>query len=251
MTRPPFLLAGLKGIVTKETKPCLRPSCDLGGYMRKVVTVLVMLGLIAGSFVVPAEAAKKKKKAKPVQTKLFFHGTQTYGELEAPDHATGGPYKSMDAKAPEGSAKSMQVINYVRGPNPNCAGNSLFPVWVGNVAGTVTGDMKVTFRALSSPTKLEVRVWSDVASQMCNEEFPEPTRMVVVDVPAGQSDVEAVLAGSPVAIQGALMVQIQPVWDVADNGFTPRFTRVYYDGADAMSGIEFLCTPASGASCAL
>jgi hypothetical protein len=80
----------------------------------------------------------------------------------------------MDPKKPAGPPKSKQITNYLVGPNDQCAGNNLFPVWIGDVKGTVVGKMKLTFTAVSTPGKVDVRVWPDVASLCVTRRLWEP-----------------------------------------------------------------------------
>lgn len=185
--------------------------------------------------VLPAEA---KKKAKPVASTLYLEGTSTFGEED--QTGTGAYLKLQNA---EGSGeKSMGVFNAVASPNTKCAGNSLMPVFIGSVSGQITGDMKVSFNAMGTPGKVEVRVWPDVAAQACNEAYIEPAAAVIVDLPAGEGLVEAVLEGVNLAPRSVMMVQITPV--VGPPG---GYNRVFYGTPD--SKIEFSCIPASGKTC--
>lgn len=196
----------------------------------------MVLGLIASLAVAPAQA---KKKAKPIATTLFMDGTSTFGEE---DQIANGTYLKLAPAAGSGE-KSIGIPNYTGGPNPNCAGNSLVPVFVGGVAGRVVGDMKVTFEAMSSPaSKVEIRVWPDVSAQACNEAYIEPAGSVIVDIPAGQGGVEATIEGLDFVATSGVMIQVTPV-----TGGAPSWGRLFY-GTDA-SKVEFLCAPASGKSC--
>ena len=206
---------------------------------RKTIAMIVLVGLVASVGAVPASA--KKKKAKPVATTLFMEGTSQFGE-EDQSPASGGYLKLQSA---EGSGeKSMGIPNYTGGPNTNCAGNSLMPVFVGPTAGRIVGDMKVSFPAMSSPASaVEIRVWPDVAAQACNEAYIEPAGSVQVDMPAGQGTVEATIEGLNFTAVGGIMVQITPVI-----GGAPSYGRAFYGTAD--SKVEFSCIPASGKTCA-
>lgn len=207
---------------------------------RKLVVLMLIAGLMAVNLATPVEA-KKKKKAKPVATTLFMEGEADYGEE---DQIANGTYLKLQAEAGSGD-KTMGVPNYGRGPNSACAGNSLVPVFVGQLAGKVSGDMKVTFDVSATPAgKVEVRVWPDVAAQACNESYPEPAGAVVVDLPAGSGTVEAVIEGLDFEASGVMMIQVTPV--LAPDG-APNYARVHY-GTDA-SKVEFNCLPASGKSC--
>lgn len=204
---------------------------------RKIITVCLTAGLVAGMLVLPAEA--KKKKAKPVASTLFLEGTSTVGE-EDQNLTTGAYLKLQNA---EGSGeKSMGLFNAVATPNTNCGGNSLMPVFVGPVSGQIVGDMKVSFNAMGTPGNVEIRVWPDLAAQACNEAYVEPAASVEVALPAGEGLVEAVLEDVNFAPSSVMMLQITPVLAAPGN-----YNRVFYGTAD--SKIEFTCIPSSGKTC--
>lgn len=204
-------------------------------HTRKLVVVGLVAGLVAGSMVIPAEAKKKKKKPAPVATTLYLDGAADFGEQ---DQTYDGTYLKL---APEagGGEKSMGMPQYGPGPNPNCAGNSLVPVFVGPTAGRVVGDMTVTFDASSTGGTVEVRVWPDVGAQACNEAYIEPAGAAEVALPSGSGTVEAVIEGLDFEAASIMMIQITPI--------SPGYGRAFY-GTDA-SKVEFECIPASGSSC--
>jgi hypothetical protein len=205
--------------------------------LNRLIVAGLIAGLVAGSAAVPAQAGKKKK-AKPVATTLFMDGTSNYGEE---DQTANSVYLKLAATEGTGE-KSMGIPNYAGGPNTNCAGNSLMPVFVGQLSGRVTGDMKVSFTAMSTPAQVEIRVWPDVAAQACNEAYIEPAASVVVDLPSGEGAVEAVLEDVDFTASSLMMIQVTPVI-----GGAPSYSRMFYGTAD--SKVEFTCTPASGKSC--
>lgn len=213
--------------------------------MRKPVALALTAGLIATSLAAPAFA----KKAKAVPTTLYLHGNEVIGEVENFAVTSSGTYFDMNSEEPTGAEpKSKQLTNYVGGPNTQCAGNDLFPVWVGDLTGTVTGDIKVTFHTISSPGSVDVRIWPDVASQLCTNEtlgafdYPEPAAEVRVDLPPGPGTVEAVIEGAKFKAGSLLMLQLTPVVE------SPFFGRVLYDSTSYVSKIEFNCIPAKGAT---
>lgn len=219
--------------------------------MKKTLTALLISGLVAAAVVAPAPAGAKK--AKPVKTTLYFHGTQHVGEVEIPDGA-GGIYRQMDTTKPTDPApKSVHLVAVgAQGngtPNPQCAGNPLFPVWVGDVNGKIVGDIKVSLTSVSLPaTKVDVRVWGLVpgptaCDSVQSEAYVEPAAEVRVDVPPGPGTLEATLKGVNFPAMGKLMVQITPILDGA------TATRVFYDSPLVTSQIEFSCIPAGGKSC--
>ena len=150
-----------------------------------------------------------------------------------------GTYMTMDATKPtDAQPKSMGITNYAGGPNTHCAGNGLFPVWVGNLAGQVVGPIKVTFDAVSSGETLLVRVWPDIDALSCNESYPTPAAQTTVAVPAGPATVTATVPNTATgfAAQEDLMVQISPL-DAAP--ITPFLGRVQYDGTSDPSKVQF------------
>lgn len=169
--------------------------------------------------------------ADSVATTLYMDGTTAVGEAE------GLAYLTLVPQAPS-AEKSMQIVNYVGGPNTNCAGNALFPVFVGSLSGRVTGDIKVWFNAASTAGEVDVRIWPDVYGQLCNEAYIPPARTVQVNLPTGQGLVEAVLSGAPFDAGEQIMIQITPVTA------TPFVGRMFYGTADAR--VEFACIPSSG-----
>ena len=223
--------------------------------VKKIIAIGMALGLLGAALTGPAMA----KKAKPVKTKLFLHGSTVIGENDSFSLVAEG-YLPMDKNEPSGDLKSRQITNYLAGPNTQCAGNNLFPVWTGAVSGTIKGDMKLTFSTAGTPGPVVVRVWPDVGSSLCNSEtsgtmdYPEPAGEVVVDIPPGSGTVEAVLKGVNFKAIGSVVVQLSPEVAVdlpspAGSILTPFVARVLYDSPDYASALEFTCIPASGKSC--
>lgn len=214
--------------------------------MRKPLVIALTAGIVAASLAGPAIAAKK---AKAVPTTLYLHGTTAVGEVDNYPLVASATYMKMDTTEPSGAEpKSKFFTNYVGGPNTECAGNDFFPVWVGDVAGTIKGDVKVTFNTIASPGGVvDVQVWPDVASQLCTNEtlgafdYPEPAGQVRVDIPAGPGSVEAVIEGVNFTAGSKLMLQLTPAID------KPFVGRALYDSTSYVSKIEFSCTPARGA----
>lgn len=217
--------------------------------MKKASIVVVLIGLIAAALV--AAPAHAKKKAVP--TTLYFHGTQYVGETEIPD-GINGIYRTMDSTEPSDPApKSVALAAVGAGgngtPNPQCAGSPLFPVWVGDVNGTVVGDIKVSLDSVSIPaTKVDVRVWGIAPSlAACDsgetEGYVDPMAETRVDIPAGAGTIEAVLENVKFKTAGKLTIQFTPILE------GPTAARMLYDSTSTISQIEFTCIPASGATC--
>ncbi|HEV2756003.1 MAG TPA: hypothetical protein VG318_09540 [Actinomycetota bacterium] len=227
---------------------------------RKTTTCVLAGALVAGALVVPAAA---KKKAKPVPTTLYMHGASLVGEADSSPQVADVPLP-MDPNEPEGAEpKSHGIANGVVTPNHRCAGNNLFPVFVGDVKGQIVGDMKVTLHAVATPGKVDVRVWTDKIGLLCTSdvsgsaEYPEPAGEVTLDLPAGHGVIEAVFEDLNVLATTNLMIQVSPqanpvATPAGDRHyFAPFVARVLYDAVDYASNVEFSCIPPKGAtSCA-
>ncbi len=223
--------------------------------MKKTLLVALSVALIGAAIAAPASA--KKTKAKPVATTLYFHGASQLGEMDS-DGVVNTGYLPMDVTKPTDSApKSRQITNYAGGPNWNCAGNNLFPVWVGHLTGHVVGTLKVTVYSAGSPSAVDIRVWPDVNSQLCDSdvagthEYIQPAAHQVVTLPAGQGSVTATMNKVDFSAAEYLMVQVTP--DGINNlgprsVATPSFDRVLYDAAGYETSVSFSCIPAAGAS---
>ena len=134
-------------------------------YMKRIAALLAV-ACVAAAFVAPAEAGK----VKTFKHTVYLHGTQQAGEAEAPDTWVGGIWMKMDGTKPAGDPpKSVFVTNYVGGPNTNCSGNGLLPVWAGDMKGTIKGTVTVALHTVASPAaSLEARLYPD-ANGGCNE----------------------------------------------------------------------------------
>jgi hypothetical protein len=228
--------------------------------MKKIACLLAVISLLA--VVQPAQA---KKKAKPVATQLFLHGaTPVVGENDS-FSLVNEAFLPMDKNAPTGTEpKSRWITNYLAGPNTECSGNNLFPVWSGPVAGTIKGDVKLTFNTIGTPGDVVVRLWPDIGqgSSFCNSSNPaapaadylKPAGEVQVTLPPGPGTVEAIMKNVNLTAVGSIVIQISPVVavDVPDPGgsiLAPMFSRVLYDTPDFASVLEFSCIPTSGTEC--
>jgi hypothetical protein len=201
---------------------------------------LVVVALVAGTL--NASFAQAKPGGKPVSVTHYFHGTQDVGEVQSETEGFG----VMNTTPPTGtSARSFGLTNYVGGPNTECAGNSLFPVWIGAVNGTPTGNATVQLflQTYGTGGSFEVRLFSNVEEQACNEEYPGDIGSETVTFASGQNKATVVLKNinrkhKPVA---SLMLQVTPVLTVP-----PYVARVQYDSTTANSHITFNCVPKAG-----
>lgn len=213
--------------------------------MRRVISILLVSGLMFGA-VASAEAAKKKK---PVPVTFYFHGTETIGEIDLVNNFAVG-YSKMDPTEPsEPAPRSRPFTTWTGDPQMwnDCAGSFLLPVWTGALSGKVVGDMKVTLHTLSAPKEVTIQVWPDLATQTCGSndlgegDYPVPAAEATATLPAGPGETEIVLKDVKFQASSMLMLQILP------HGPLPG--RVLYDASDYSSRVEFSCIPKSGKSC--
>jgi hypothetical protein len=220
--------------------------------MRKIMTLALLAGLVATSLSTTATAAGRKK---PVKTTLYMHGTEAVGEV---DLMANMEYLKLDAKKPKSATpKTVGITNYVAGPNDECAGNNLFPVFVGALRGKVKGTMKVTFFNAGGPGKIRVRIWPDVTGQLCNQETLGIHDYVK---PAGDATIDALPGENTIVVKkvnfkalSALMIQFSPGAMVDVEGpryIPPLVARIAYDSPDFATRVQFTCTPLRGKKCA-
>ena len=225
--------------------------------MKRSIILMMVFALIAGLMSGGATAAKKKK-TKPVKTTLYFHGNEVVGESESMGAVADVPLPMSPEKPTGSEPKSKQITNGVVTPNGRCANNNLFPNWKGDVAGTIKGDVKVTFTSVGSPGQVVVRLWPDIAALACDStasgsmDYVEPAGETVVDLAPGTGEVTAVLKKVKAKAIGSLLVQISPAemeTPAGESVFPPSFARVLYDTEAYASRVEFTCIPAKGKSC--
>jgi hypothetical protein len=221
--------------------------------IRHVLFCLALLGMIAGALASPAAA-----KRKPVATTLYLHGTEFVGESEAFLPVAHEGFLTMDPSPPSDQEKMRQITNYSAGPNARCAGNNLFPTWIGQVSGKVAGNMKFVFTSIGTPGLVDINVWADVpgGADYCNEGYVEPQAQALgVALPSGEADVEAVLETPGFQVTQTLLVQVSPsTMDVAGTqrpGSNVFVSRIEYDSKSHSAGLSFSCIPPRRkASCA-
>lgn len=220
--------------------------------MKKTLSITIVLALVFAAFAIgPAQAKKrKKKKAAPVETTLYMHGSAPLGEIDGVQWTADGSgpesLMTLSAEEPTGATKSMNYFSPAL--NSRCTGLPLaFPTFTGPLAGTITGDAKMTAHFVSAPATIKARIWADIgAFTMCNDAYVEPAAEVDVEVPAGQNAVEIVFPGLDLPAQASIMIEI-----LAPSGqdYGGQVGRLLYDSPDAPTSITFSCIPASGTSC--
>ncbi len=231
--------------------------------MRKFVVLALAAGLIAGALGSPVSAARKKTKPQPVT--FYLHGPFPAGEIDYVEttantlQAIPDGFQPMDTTEPsDPTPDSMGLTNYVRGPNTECMGNGLFPTWTGDIAGRVTGDMKVYLNAVTAAATVDVDVFTDTTGIRCNSEatgaadYQEPVATTTVELTPGVEETEVILKGVDFSAGLNMVIMVtpasaavggEPVNDPGTQG------RILYDSADYASRIEFQCTPTKGKTC--
>jgi hypothetical protein len=213
--------------------------------MKRTITALLGLTVLAGLLISPATAAKPK----PVATTLYMHGNMPVGDMaEFANGVANGTHMMMDPTEPATGAPKSQSFSFILG-NDECAGNDLFPSWEGRMSGKLASDVTLKANFVSAPTKVTARVWIDIPFGACTNatagvsDFQPPVAEVVVDVPAGSNEVEIVLPGlKGKKVLGGMVVELHTN-AAASQG------RVLYDSPEFPTRVEFTCIPASGSSC--
>ena len=220
---------------------------------KKAVVVVVLACLAAGLSVVPVAAKKNDRGV--VKTTLYLHGTRPVGEAEAFLPVVHENLLMMDSIAPTSQERSKQITNYGAGPNTQCAGNNLFPSWIGEATGRITGDVRFDFTSIGTSGLVDIKVWADVpgGTDFCDEGYIEPHAQALgVEIPVGEVDIVAKLKGPQFAVKRTLLVQISPsTMDVAGTqrpGSNLFSSRIWYDSEGHPSGLSFSCRPPAGRS---
>ena len=135
--------------------------------MRKLILSMVVLAIAVTSLGAPALAAKKKT------TTLYLHGKGPVQEAYLNEMWLDSIYMTMDGTEPtKPEPSSIFITNYFRGPNTDCDGNGLLPVWKGNYAAKFKGDAKVTLHTVATPaTTMVVSLYADPTGT-CTSNLP-------------------------------------------------------------------------------
>lgn len=212
--------------------------------MKRTLALLTVAALSASLAGTSVAAVKKPAPPKPVTLTYYFHGTNTLGNQDQALVGGTGLMK-MDAIKPTGSGdKSFVFYAAATSPNSKCAGNSLFPNWVGAASGTATGVATVTFFAQGSGSA-NVQLFADTDGQACNDAYPTPLGEATVALPpsAGLVTVKIPIAKvgkTPGKLSSSFTVQIQAVQPV------PSVNRVLYDSTTSPSSVTITCIPKVG-----
>jgi hypothetical protein len=213
--------------------------------MKRLISIVLTLGLVVGA----AASAEAGKRAKPVKTTFYFHGTETVGEVDLANNFAAA-YNKMDTTEPADAApKSLAFTTWHGDPQMwnDCAGSYLLPVWTGSVTGRIVGDIKITLNTISGPKAVTVQVWPDLTTQTCGPNdtsdgtYPVPAAETMVDLAPGSGETTAILKNVNFKAQAVLTFMILPEG--------PAPARVLYDSPDYASSLEFTCIPKTGRTC--
>ena len=206
--------------------------------MKKAFVIALAATAAVAALVAPATA--KKSKA----TTLYLHGSHQVQEAALNEMWLDGIYMTMDATEPAaGAPKSMFVTNYMRGPNTDCDGNGLLPVWKGDIVGKHKGDITVSLNTVATPAvQLVASIYAD-ATGTCSSagtpataasEAPAPVAQETVDVAAGPAVTEITFKNVKFKSLANVILQLH-----VPNLSTPGQVRILYDSADYASSVTF------------
>lgn len=204
--------------------------------MKKLILLLAGLAVLATSLVAPAVAAKSKA------TTFYLHGKGPVQEAYLNETLVDSIWMTMDTTEPtKPDPASMFITNYVGGPNTDCDGNRLLPVWMGDFAANFNGSAKVTLHTLATPgSAMVVSLYRD-ATGTCSgnlptgaTEAPKPVAQTEVEVAAGAAATEVVFKKLKFKSMANVALQLH-----IPNG-TPGQIRVLFDSADFPSSVQLL-----------
>lgn len=204
--------------------------------MRKLILSLAGVAVLVASLAAPAVAAKTKT------TTLFLHGKGPVQEAYINEMWLDSIYMTMDTNEPtKPDPSSIFVTNYFTGPNTDCDGNGLLPVWKGNFAANFKGTAKVTLHTVATPaTSMVVSLYRDPTGT-CTSNLPtgastapKPVAQTAVEVAPGPGVTEVVFKKLKFKSMASLALQLH----IADQG--PGQVRVLFDSADFPSSVQLL-----------
>ncbi len=212
--------------------------------MRRTIATLAVLPL-ALSAVATNHGVDEAALPDPIEVSMYFHGDgERYVDDDRADPLA-ATYNVMDRTAPATSDfESRSLPNYAAGPNPNCSGNYLLPVWTGYVgSGSIVGDATVTLDVIGTGGDVVVQLYSGISGQACNESYVQPIAKATASLPTGPGTIEVTLPLDGYRPTFDLMVQIvaAPSGPLSFNPTTQA--RVLYDGVDYAGSLSFTCQP--------
>jgi hypothetical protein len=204
--------------------------------MKKLILLLAGLAVLVSSLAAPAVAAKTKV------TTLYLHGKAPAQEIYINEMWVDSIWMTMDGTEPtKPDPASMFVTNYVRGPNTDCDGNGLLPVWKGDFAANFKGTAKVTLHTIATPaTTMVVSLYRDPTGT-CTSNLPtgastapKPVAQTEVEVAPGPGVTEIVFKKLKFKSMAGLALQLHIP------NMTPGQVRVLFDSADYPSSLQLL-----------
>lgn len=202
--------------------------------MRKLILSIAAMAVVASALGAPALAAKKQT------TTLYLHGKGPVQEAYLNEMSVDKAWMTMDGTEPtKADPSSMNVTNYVGGPNTDCDGNGLLPVWKGDFAAKFKGDAKVTLHTVAGPaTTMIASLYADptgtCTSSLAPGEAPKPVGQVEVEVAPGPAATEIVFKKLNFKAFGSLGLQLH-----IPTG-SPAQVRVLFDSASYPSNVQLL-----------
>ncbi|MFN2389827.1 MAG: hypothetical protein ABR575_09525 [Actinomycetota bacterium] len=211
--------------------------------MKKLLMLGVIAALVASSLAATAVAAKKTTIT---ETKLFLHGkgpVKPVQEAYINENWLDDVWMTMDATEPTAAEpSSIFVTNYFRGPNTDCDGNGLLPVWKGDFARKFKGKVKVTLHTLATPVApMVVSLYADPTGTCTSagtpatppSEAPKPVAQAQVEVAPGHALTEITFKKVKFKAIGSLALQLH-----IPTQTTPGQVRVLFDSFDYASSIS-------------
>jgi len=205
--------------------------------MKKFLGLALVSGLLAASFGASATAGASS-------TTYFLHGRGPVAESYINETWLDDAYMSMDTTEPTAAEpSSIFVTNYMRGPNTDCDGNGLLPVWRGDYVGKFKGTVTVTLHTIATPaTDLVVSLYADGTGTCSSAGTPGVTEPTEAPKPVATATVTPATNGVTEvtfkkvkfkALSNALLQLNVP------NLSSPGQVRVLFDSAAYPSGVTF------------
>ena len=206
--------------------------------MKRLLGLALVSGLLAASFVGSATAGSS-------ETTYFLHGRGPVAEAYINETWMDSNYMTMDTTEPTAAEpSSIFVTNYMRGPNTDCDGNGLLPVWKGDYTGKFKGDVTVTLHTVATPaTDLVISLYADGTGTCASDgsnpalpaaEAPQPVATETVTPAAGPGVTEVTFKNVKFKALSNALLQLN-----VPNLSSPGQIRVLFDSADYPSGVTF------------
>ena len=199
----------------------------------RLAALFAVLALALGA--VPAGAVSV---ATPETVTLNLHGTEAVGER---DTVVGRNFLAMDPAPPSATEKSMNVTNYLAGPNTDCEGNALVPTWQYAFDGPVTmdGPLEIKLHTVALPeSPIEVKLFAD-GDGTCtfgDDKADAPSLVYTVTPAVGQSVTTITVKRARITrpFESLTLMLNAPI-------LAPSQVRVFYDSAASPSSLAFTC----------